>query len=65
MDAWAAFTATAFAFNLAVRTAYVDASIAYNTGYDCSGLQDAHIPGAAAFHQLLRDTVKTIPKQLP
>jgi hypothetical protein len=62
VDAWAAFTATAFAFNLAVRTAYVDAGIAYDAGYDCSGLEDAHIPGAATFHELLRGAVEAIAK---
>jgi hypothetical protein len=62
MDARAALTAAAFAFDLAVRAPYVDAGIADNAGYDCSGLQDAHIPGATGFHQLLRGAVEAIAK---
>ncbi len=65
MNAWTALLATAFAVDLAVRPADVDASVTNNTGDDCPGLKDAHIPGAAAFHQLLRGVVKAIAKQLP
>lgn len=64
MNARAALIATAFAFELALRTANVDASATYNTGYDRAGLQDAHIPGGAAVDQLLRGAVERIAKQL-
>ncbi len=62
MDAGAALTATAFPFDLAARAAYVDAGIVDNTGYDRPGLQDAHIPRAAAFNQLLCGPIETIAK---
>jgi hypothetical protein len=62
MDAGAALTAATFAIELAIRAADVDARIAYDAGYDCSGLEDAYFPGDAAFRQLLRGAVKTIAK---
>ena len=62
MHAWAALIAAAFAIDLAIGATDVDAGVTYNTGHDCAGLKDAHVPGAAASHQLFRGAVEAIAK---